>query len=115
MRCSSLVLMNPVFRQNYLSEIDDFGNWALPYMFDFIHEHALGDSIHHCDRLHAEAFQSLKPGEYLELQSLELETMYLTGGNFRWRALMVNSANSSKKYSVKCFAFQRVLSEKLRS
>lgn len=56
-------------------QIDDFEKeWAYSRPFDFIHGRDLEGSVRDYDQLFRQAFQNLKPGGYLEMASMEINT-----------------------------------------
>ncbi|KAL1968075.1 hypothetical protein VTN77DRAFT_2205 [Rasamsonia byssochlamydoides] len=62
----------PFVPPNCSFEIDDFeSDWPFSHAFDFIHGRELNGSVADYDRLFSRAFNHLKPGGYLEMQTGE--------------------------------------------
>ncbi|OJJ48473.1 hypothetical protein ASPZODRAFT_62115 [Penicilliopsis zonata CBS 506.65] len=56
---------------NCIFEVDDFeSEWAYSHPFDYIHGRELAGSVKNIEWLAKQAFEHLKPGGYLELQSV---------------------------------------------
>jgi trans-aconitate methyltransferase len=65
-------------------EIDDFEQeFAYRQKFDFMHGRELEGSIRDHDRLFAQCFENLRPGGYLEMQTLEVQTYSDDGSHLR--------------------------------
>ncbi|KAL2218104.1 methyltransferase [Thermoascus aurantiacus ATCC 26904] len=65
-------------------EIDDFeADWTYTRKFDFIHGRELEGSVHDYDRLFKQCFDNLRPGGYLEMQSIEVATYSDDGSHLR--------------------------------
>jgi len=65
-------------------EIDDFeADWTYTRKFDFIHGRELEGSIRDYDRLFKQCFDNLRPGGYLEMQSIEVATYSDDGSHLR--------------------------------
>ncbi|KAE8356473.1 S-adenosyl-L-methionine-dependent methyltransferase [Aspergillus coremiiformis] len=55
-------------------EVDDYeADWIYTRPFDYIHGRELAGAVSNVDRLFQQAFTHLKPGGYIELQSLRVE------------------------------------------
>ena len=55
-------------------EVDDFeSNWVYSRHFDYVHGRELAGSVENFDRLFTQAYNNLKPGGYLEMQSFRIE------------------------------------------
>ncbi|KKA16947.1 Methyltransferase [Rasamsonia emersonii CBS 393.64] len=71
----SLRLTKEQVPPNCRFQIDDFEKeWAYSRPFDFIHGRDLEGSVRDYDQLFRQAFQNLKPGGYLEMASMEINT-----------------------------------------
>jgi trans-aconitate methyltransferase len=56
-------------------EVDDYEqDWTFRQKFDFIHGRELEGSIRDHDELFVQCFKNLRPGGYLEMQSMEVAT-----------------------------------------
>ncbi|UDD55168.1 hypothetical protein AFCA_002808 [Aspergillus flavus] len=59
---------------NLQFEIDDYeADWVYSRPFDYIHGRELAGAVSNFDRLFRQAFNHLKPGGYLEMQSFRVE------------------------------------------
>ncbi|KAL1979526.1 hypothetical protein VTN96DRAFT_5669 [Rasamsonia emersonii] len=57
-------------------EVDDYeSDWSYSHPFDYIHGRELSGAVKDYDRLFAQAFQHLKSGGYLEMQSYKQEIL----------------------------------------
>ncbi|KAL2217732.1 methyltransferase [Thermoascus aurantiacus ATCC 26904] len=65
-------------------EIDDFeADWTYTRKFDFIHGRELEGSVRDYDQLFKQCFDNLRPGGYLEMQSIEVATYSDDGSHLR--------------------------------
>jgi len=68
---------------NVSFEVDDMeSDWVYASPFDYIHARYLAGSIKDWPRLVSQAYDSLKPGGWIELQDFDM-TFYTRGGEFK--------------------------------